>query len=111
MQDDPYELVPNQKKDALEFLQSLYNDPSEPKTIRMKAAIEALPYERPRLAVTATVTGDDMATRLDRAHDQRIRAMKDGKLTEKEYALLQEVERLRSQPVELRPNKQIGKSR
>jgi hypothetical protein len=33
----------------------------------MKAAVEALPYERPRLAVTAMVSGVDFAAMLERA--------------------------------------------
>jgi hypothetical protein len=33
----------------------------------MKAAIEALPYQRPRLAVTAMVNGEDFASLLERS--------------------------------------------
>jgi hypothetical protein len=36
--------------DALAFLQSVYRDKSHSITLRMKAAIVALPYEKPRLA-------------------------------------------------------------
>jgi len=40
---DPYALVEVPKLDALALLQSIYNDPSEPKSLRVKCAIEALP--------------------------------------------------------------------
>jgi hypothetical protein len=65
--DDPYEVVEAPNFDALGFLQSIYNDASEPKSLRMRAAIEALPFERPKLAVTATLSSDDFALRLERA--------------------------------------------
>jgi hypothetical protein len=38
--------------------------------VRMRAAIEALPYERPRLAVTAMVSRGDFAEMLERAIDR-----------------------------------------
>jgi hypothetical protein len=44
-----------------------YNNPMEPTSVRMRAASVALEFERPRLAVTALVNGDDFADRLDRA--------------------------------------------
>jgi hypothetical protein len=37
------------------------------KSLDLGAAIEALPYERPTLAVTATISGDGFAAMLDRA--------------------------------------------
>ena len=65
--DDPYEVVERQRLDALGFLQRVYNDPAEPTHLRMKAAIEALPFEKPKLAVTAMVSGETFAAMLDRA--------------------------------------------
>jgi len=53
--------------DALEFLQAVYQNPEAPLAIRMRAAQIAIEYERPRLAVTAVINGDDWAQRLDRA--------------------------------------------
>jgi hypothetical protein len=38
------------KSGALGYLQELYNDVRQSRSVRMKAAIEALPYEQPRLA-------------------------------------------------------------
>lgn len=65
---DPYALVEIPKLDALALLQSIYNDPSEPKSSRAKCVIEALPYERPSLRATASIImGEDFAARLERA--------------------------------------------
>jgi hypothetical protein len=55
------------KSGALGYLQELYNDVRQPDWVRMKAAVEALPYEQPRIAVTAIVEGRDFAALLDRA--------------------------------------------
>ena len=40
----------------------------------MKAAIEALPYEKPRLAVTAMVSGETFAAMLDKAIERSEKA-------------------------------------
>jgi hypothetical protein len=58
---------PPSRFDALGYLQSVYNNPMEPTSVRMRAASVALEFERPRLAVTALVDGGDFAERLDRA--------------------------------------------
>ena len=52
---------------SLGLLQSIYRSPAMPLSVRMRAAIEALPFEFPKLAVTAMVDGDDFADRLDKA--------------------------------------------
>ncbi len=52
---------------ALGYLQEVYNDLRQPTHLRMKAAIEALPFEKPKLAVTAMVNGDTFAAMFDRA--------------------------------------------
>jgi hypothetical protein len=54
---------------ALEYLQSVYRNPSEPEGRRLKAAMAALQFETPRLGVIATtnLNGADFAALLDRA--------------------------------------------
>jgi hypothetical protein len=53
---------------ALAFLQAIYRDRGVSLFVRMRAAIEALPFERPKLSATAVfAAGDDFATRLERA--------------------------------------------
>jgi len=53
--------------DAFGYLQGIYQGrwPYEPH--RVRAARECLPFERPKLAVTAIINEDDFATRLERA--------------------------------------------
>jgi len=53
---------------ALPYLQSIYRNPMEPTTVRMRAAIECLPFENPKLSATAVATMDglDFAAALDR---------------------------------------------
>ena len=53
--------------DALDYLRSVYTDPLQSTYVRLKAAIEALPFERPKLAVTAVIDGNDFEGRLKRA--------------------------------------------
>ena len=64
------------KLDAITYLRSIYTDPVMPLTTRMRAAMACLPFEVPKLAVTAQVTENDIATLLDRriAHLQLIEA-------------------------------------
>lgn len=51
--------------DSLELLQAIYRDQTASRSVRMRAAIAALPYERPRLQVTAHVSQEDLAARLE----------------------------------------------
>jgi len=56
---------------GLALLQAIYRDRQLPLPVRMRAAIEALPFESPKLSATALLhPGDDFASRLDRAIDR-----------------------------------------
>jgi len=60
------ELAPDET--SLSFLQKIYRSPKQPLSRRLRAAMAALPFESPKLAVTALVRdGDDFGARLDRA--------------------------------------------
>jgi hypothetical protein len=53
---------------SLELLRAVYADPAMPLGVRMRAAIASLPFEFPKLAVTAAFTSDEgLAAALDRA--------------------------------------------
>jgi hypothetical protein len=61
----------DQELDALSYLQAVYQGKIIAEPPRMRAAIEALPFERPRLAVTANVDGKDFAKRMEQIMDER----------------------------------------
>jgi hypothetical protein len=50
---------------ALEFLRAVYRNPSIPLPVRIRCAVASLPFEFPKLAVTAQVNEQDFATLLD----------------------------------------------
>jgi len=53
---------------ALDFLKAIYKNEGIPLSVRMRAAIEALPFETPKLSATALIpAGGDFAKRLERA--------------------------------------------
>ena len=54
------------EEDPLAFLKAVYMNADLPLSVRMRAAIEVLPFTHPKLAVTAQVTENDFATLLDR---------------------------------------------
>lgn len=75
MNSDPYALPETTKVEikptSLEFLQGVYRNVALALPVRMRAAIAALPFEFPKLAVTAVISEQDFATLLD----QRIQNM------------------------------------
>jgi hypothetical protein len=53
---------------SLDFLQATYRDPYQPPARRLRAAIAALPFEHPKLAVVARFdVGQGFAARLEEA--------------------------------------------
>jgi TATA-box binding protein (TBP) (component of TFIID and TFIIIB) len=72
---------------SLDLLRAVYRNNQLPLTIRMRAAIAALPFESPKLAVTAMVSEQDFATLLD----QRLKRM----------------EAMRTDAIEARPQPQV----
>jgi len=65
--ENPIELGANE--DEYDFLLKIVRDPKQPMSRRMRAAIEALPYRRPKLGAVAIgqMSGKDFATLLERA--------------------------------------------
>jgi hypothetical protein len=60
--------VVGEAEDAYELLRSVYSNSALPIGMRMRAAIEALPFEKPKLAVTAHIDGGEtFAAALERA--------------------------------------------
>ena len=66
-------LIPSSAS-SLDFLRAVYADASQPMHRRMRAAIAALPFESPKLAVTATVNTDGFAARLEAMIERSRRA-------------------------------------
>jgi hypothetical protein len=64
--------------DPLAFLKEVYMNTDLPLSVRMRAAIEVLPFTHPKLAVTAQVTENDLAVLLD----QRIKRYQEMKMIE-----------------------------
>jgi hypothetical protein len=62
---------------SLEYLQRIYRDPAQPTPVRMRAAIEALQFENPKLSSVGVgyFTNDTFAERLERAIRASERAM------------------------------------
>jgi hypothetical protein len=60
---------PPEQVNSLEYLQRIYRDPAQPTPVRMRAAIEALSFENPKLSAVGVgyTNNDTFAQRLDRA--------------------------------------------
>jgi hypothetical protein len=63
------ELVVPEGETSLKLLQAIYKDKKQPLNVRVRCAIEALPFEVPKLSATAiaTMDGQSFAEALDRA--------------------------------------------
>jgi hypothetical protein len=57
----------NRGLNAVGLLQRIYRDPLQPWGVRMRAAVECLPFETPKLSATTVLDPEDFAKRLDRA--------------------------------------------
>ena len=64
-QADRFELEPNAT--SLTLLQKVYRSPAVALATRMRAAMAALQFEHPKLAVTANVEAGDFADQLEQA--------------------------------------------
>jgi hypothetical protein len=64
--------------DAKSYLQSIYRNPMEETGVRMRAAIECLPFEKPKLTAIASSVMDSQSfgALLDRAIERSSRPMK-----------------------------------
>jgi len=65
--------------DPLKFLKAVMMNADLPLSVRMRAAIEVMPFMHPKLAVTAQVTDHGLAELLDRRL-RRMEQMKNGKI-------------------------------
>jgi hypothetical protein len=65
-----------ERVNSLEYLQRIYRDPTQPTPVRMRAAIEALAFENPRLSAVGVwaLNGEDFYNRLERALKRSERA-------------------------------------
>ena len=85
---------------ALDLLQIVYRSASLPLPVRMRAAMAAIPYESPRLQVTAVVTENSLAELLEQRL-RRIAQMKNGSGTK----LIEPPPKQIASPIEVKPPK------
>jgi hypothetical protein len=64
---------------SLNLLQKVYRSPSVALATRIRAAMAALQFEHPKLAVTATIESGDFAFKLDQAVERSRRVMIEAK--------------------------------
>jgi hypothetical protein len=87
------ELVP---ENAHALLKAVYQCPEVPLSVRMRAAMACLPFETPKLAVTAQVSEGNFAELLDR----RLKRLEELKLIDANGAKVIDA---KPQPVETKP--------
>ena len=90
------EIEIGQNGTALELMQAIYRSPTQELHTRMRAAMACLPFETPKLAVTAQVTDMGVAELLDR----RLKRLEEMKLLEANGVKAIDAQR---QPVETKP--------
>ncbi|MGY4174727.1 hypothetical protein ACVIHH_000018 [Bradyrhizobium sp. USDA 4518] len=61
--------------ESLDFLQAIYRSADQPMHRRTRAAVAALPFEHPKLAVTAVVSTEGFAARLEAARERSEKAL------------------------------------
>jgi hypothetical protein len=69
VEDEPEPIELADGETSLHFLQRIYRDAKQPMTRRLRAAIEALPFEAPKLSAVAVghMRGQDFAALLEKA--------------------------------------------
>jgi hypothetical protein len=75
VQEKKDEIVLPEDGTSLTLLQKVYRSSGIPLMTRMRAAIAAIQFEHPKLAVTATVQAGDFADQLERAIERSRRVM------------------------------------
>ena len=50
---------------SLDFMQAVYRDPAQPMSLRMRAAVAALPFEHPKLSVNANTDVSNFAAQME----------------------------------------------
>src|SRR5262245_4966236 len=91
------EEVIDNPENAHALLKAVYQNSEVPLSVRMRAAMACLPFEVPKLAVTAQITEQDFATLLDR----RLKRIEEMKLIEATNGA--KVIDAQPQPVETKP--------
>jgi hypothetical protein len=63
-----------EKVNSLEYLQRIYRDPMQPTPVRMRAAIEALQFENPKMTAVSVgyMTNATFAERIERSDRARL---------------------------------------
>jgi hypothetical protein len=83
------------KATPLEFLQAVFCNEDLPLNTRIKAAVEALPFVHPKLAMTAMIDGRDFGAKLERAIERSNgRMIEEPKLVEQRSGKVERLEEL-----------------